>query len=165
MTGTKDEVNFSLWTLWNRLYAQLKQRGEPATPWQMRRLLVQTNMRARSILKGRSIDDFLPIKEYRYFSHVSYDLDMNQQTRVPFLLIYSYGMGIYSNAWNIIPCGSRFEWFLKTTDVEEDVDTGADIVKVANTPMDDEGITEILRPVTDEKLPIRHRFTSHEIKC
>ena len=72
--------------------------------------------------------------------------------------IYSCGLGIYSKVWNVIPCGSKFEDSVK--EVEEEVDTGADIVKVANTLMDDEGITETLEPpVMDDERLTRHRRT------
>ncbi|CCC70854.1 hypothetical protein NCAS_0F03700 [Naumovozyma castellii] len=157
MTGTNDIVNYPFWDIWVHMYEELKRRGEPPTAWQMRRLLIQTNMRVRSTLEEIPYED-QPYKIYRFFSHCNFDVNMNKDVRLNFSGIYSCGLGIYSKVWNVIPCGSKFEDSVK--EVEEEVDTGADIVKVANTLMDDEGITETLEPpVMDDERLTRHRRT------
>ncbi|CCC72175.1 hypothetical protein NCAS_0J01960 [Naumovozyma castellii] len=157
MTGTNDILNFPFWDLWQHFYKELKQRGEPATAWQLQRLLIQTNMRVRSSLEEIPYKD-LPYKIYQFFSHCNLDVNIDEYARLKLSAIYTYGLGSYSKVWNAIPCGSKFETLSEK--VDEEVDTDADIVKVANTLMDDEGITETLGPpVMDDEPPTRHRHT------
>ncbi|CCC69792.1 hypothetical protein NCAS_0D02110 [Naumovozyma castellii] len=156
MTGTNNIVNFPFWRLWEHLYGELKEREEPATAWKMRRLFIQTNMRVRSTLKAIPDED-LPYKEYRFSSHLNFDVNMDEYAKLKFSGIYSCGLGIYSKVWNVILCRSLFETLSEKE--EEEVDTDADLVKVANTLMDDEGITETLEPVMDDEHRTRHRRT------